>query len=525
MFEKYEIDGLYDEMFAVPGEPRPHYASTAARLKAIGPDAFVKRVRMADLTFRNQGITFTVYKDAAGVEKIFPFDLVPRIIPANEWEHIERGLVQRLTALNLFLKDIYHEQKILKEKIIPADLIYEAKFFRREMFGVRVPRDIYIHICGTDLIRAKDGTYMVLEDNGRTPSGVSYVLENRQVMKRVFPALFGAYRVRAIEDYPYNLLQTLRYSAPPHVADPTVAILTPGVYNSAYFEHSFLARQMGVELVEGRDLLVDNNFVYMRTTGGLRRVDVIYRRLDDDFMDPLTFRPDSVLGVPGLMNAYRCGNVTLANAAGTGVADDKAIYPYVPRMIQFYLGQEAILPNVKTYICAEEQDQKYTLANLDKLVVKATNESGGYGMLMGHQASQAERDEFAQKIKEDPRNYIAQPIIELSQCPSYVDGHFEGRRVDLRPYILYGEKVVVMPGGLTRVALRKGSLVVNSSQGGGSKDTWVLEDGEADEYEGESDETSPAAATLPATGLNGSASGLTEAKVSFASSEPAVAVT
>jgi uncharacterized circularly permuted ATP-grasp superfamily protein len=480
MFDQYELNGIYDEMFAGPAQVRPHYASAASKLSALGFDAFNKRVRMADLTFRNQGITFTVYKDAAGVEKIFPFDLIPRIVPADEWSHIERGLVQRLTALNLFLQDVYHEQRIIKEKVIPAEMIYGAKFFRREMFGVRVPRNVYIHICGTDLIRASDGTYMVLEDNGRTPSGVSYVLENRAVMKRVFPFLFSAYRVRAIEDYPYNLLQTLRYVAPQHASEPTVVVLTPGTYNSAYFEHSFLARQMGVELVEGRDLIVDNNFVYMRTTGGLRRVDVIYRRLDDDFIDPLTFRPDSVLGVPGLMNAYRCGNVALANACGTGVADDKAVYPYVPRMIKFYLGQEAILPNVKTFLCSEEQDRKYVLDNLDKLVVKATNESGGYGMLMGHQASAAERSEFAAKIRDDPRNYIAQPVIQLSQCPSLCDGKMEGRRVDLRPYILYGERVVVMPGGLTRVALRKGSLVVNSSQGGGSKDTWVLEDGEVE---------------------------------------------
>ena len=475
MFENYEVNGLYDEMFAGPGTPRPHYAPVGARLKALGPAAFSRRVKMADVTFRNQGITFTVYKDAAGVEKIFPFDLVPRIVPADEWETIERGLVQRITALNLFCQDVYHSQRILKEKVIPADLIYGAKMFRREMFNVRVPRNIYIHICGTDLIRDKAGQYMVLEDNGRTPSGVSYVLENRAVMKRVFPALFSAYKVRAIEDYPYNLLQCLRYVAPQHATDPTVVVLTPGIYNSAYFEHSFLARQMGVELVEGRDLIVENSFVYMRTTAGLRRVDVIYRRVDDDFLDPLAFRPDSILGVAGLMNAYRVGNVALVNAVGTGVADDKAIYPFVPRMIKFYLNQDPILPNVKTYICAEEPDRKYVLEHLHELVVKATNESGGYGMLMGHQASQAERNEFAEKIKANPRDFIAQPVIELSQCPSHCDGKFEGRRVDLRPYILSGERVIVMPGGLTRVALRKGSLVVNSSQGGGSKDTWVLE--------------------------------------------------
>ena len=476
MFDGYEADGLFDEVFARPGESRAHYASLVSRLQALGNSAFERRRRMSDVLFRNQGITFTVYSDTRGVEKIFPFDLVPRIVPATEWEHIERGLIQRIIALNLFCQDIYHNQRILKEGVIPPDLIYGAKSFRREMFGVKVPRDIYIHICGTDLIRDKNGTYYVLEDNGRTPSGVSYVLENRAVMKRVFPALFSAYRVRAIEDYPYNLLNALKYCAPHHADDPGIAILTPGIYNSAYFEHSFLARQMGVELVEGRDLLVDKGFVYMRTTAGLRRVDVLYRRIDDDFIDPLCFRQDSVLGVPGLMNAYRMGNVALANAVGTGVADDKSIYPFVPDMIKFYLGQDPILPNVPTYICARPDDLKFTLEHLDELVVKSTNESGGYGMLMGHQATKEEREAFAVKIRQDPRNYIAQPVVQLSQHPSFVEDHFEGRRVDLRPYILFGQKVIVMPGGLTRVALRKGSLVVNSSQGGGSKDTWVLEE-------------------------------------------------
>ena len=479
MFNGYEVDGLFDEMFARPGEPRTHYRNVSERLRGLGAAAFARRVRMADVTFRNQGITFTVYGDNRGVEKIFPFDLVPRIIPAPEWDVIERGLIQRITALNLFCQDIYHDQRILREKIIPAELIYGAKMFRREMFHVSVPRNIYIHICGTDLIRDKSGNYLVLEDNGRTPSGVSYVLENRAVMKRVFPSLFSTYRVRAIEDYPYNLLQCLKYLAPNRAEDPSIVVMTPGVYNSAYFEHSFLARQMGVELVEGRDLIVDNSFVYTRTTGGLKRVDVIYRRVDDDFIDPLCFRPDSCLGVAGLMNAYRSGNLALVNAPGTGVSDDKAIYPFVPDMIRFYLGQDAILPNVKTYICADDRDRKFVLENLHKLVVKSTNESGGYGMLMGHQASKAECEDFARKIAADPRNFIAQPVIELSQHPSLVDDHFEGRRVDLRPYILYGEKVIVMPGGLTRVALRKGSLVVNSSQGGGSKDTWVLEDEES----------------------------------------------
>lgn len=477
MFDAYHINGVFDEMFSSKHSPRPHYRPVFSRLCSFNPTEFDRRRRMADVAFRNQGITFTVYGDQRGVEKIFPFDLVPRIIPASEWEVIEAGLVQRITALNLFCRDIYHEQRVLQEKVIPAPLVYAAAFFRRQMLHVNVPRDIYIHVCGTDLVRGGDGRYYVLEDNGRTPSGVSYVLENRAVMKRVFPPMFAEYRVRAIEDYPHNLLSTLKHVAPPHAADdPVVGILTPGVYNSAYFEHSFLARQMGVELVEGQDLVCENNFVYMRTTAGLRRIDVLYRRVDDDFLDPLCFRTDSSLGVAGLMNAYRCGNVAIANAVGTGVADDKAIYPFVPDMIRFYLKEEPILANVPTYICARPDDQKYVLDNLDKLVVKATNESGGYGMLMGHQATREERSTFAEKIRSDPRNYIAQPVVELSQHPSLVEDHFEGRRIDLRPYILYGDKVMVMPGGLTRVALKKGSLVVNSSQGGGSKDTWVLEE-------------------------------------------------
>jgi uncharacterized circularly permuted ATP-grasp superfamily protein len=376
----------------------------------------------------------------------------------------------------MFCHDVYHKQNILRENIIPPEMIYSAKMFRREMIHVNVPNDVYIHVCGTDLVRDSEGNYLVLEDNGRTPSGVSYVIENRAVMKRVLPTLFDSYSVRSVEDYPFNLLQCLKDLVRHPVDEPNIVVLTPGIYNSAYFEHSFLARQMGVELVEGKDLIVENNKVYMRTTAGLRLVDVIYRRIDDDFLDPLCFRPDSILGIPGLMNAYRCGNVALANAVGTGVCDDKAVYPYVPEMIKFYLKQDPILNNVPTYICQKEQDRTYVLENLDKLVVKSTNESGGYGMLMGHQASAEERADFARKIVHDPRNFIAQPVIELSQHPSLVADHFEGRRVDLRPYILYGKKVTVTPGGLTRVALQEGSLVVNSSQGGGSKDTWVLEE-------------------------------------------------
>lgn len=476
MFKNYVANGVFDEMFMEEGKPRPHYEPVFRQLTNLSSSAFQRRRRMADITFRNQGITFTVYKDASGVERIFPFDLVPRIVPSAEWKLIERGLEQRITALNLFCKDVYHQQHILREKVIPPEMIYSARMFRREMIHVNVPNDIYIHVCGTDLIRDKDGNYLVLEDNGRTPSGVSYVLENRAVMKRVLPNLFDTYTVRAVEDYPFNLLQCLKELARHPVDDPTIVVLTPGIYNSAYFEHSFLARQMGVELVEGKDLIVDNSRVYMRTTAGLRLVDVIYRRIDDDFLDPLCFRPDSILGIPGLMNAYRCGNIALANAVGTGVADDKAVYPYVPAMIKFYLQQEPILNNVPTYVCAVDEDRNYVLEHLDELVVKSTNESGGYGMLMGHQASADERAEFARKIIHDPRNFIAQPVIQLSQHPSLVEDHFEGRRVDLRPYILYGKNVAITPGGLTRVALQEGSLIVNSSQGGGSKDTWVLED-------------------------------------------------
>jgi uncharacterized circularly permuted ATP-grasp superfamily protein len=470
-------------LFDAPGVARAHYPAVRHRVLSLDPAALQRRRHLADLSFRNLGITFTVYAEKIGVERIFPFDLIPRIVPAEEWERIEAGLVQRIQTLNLFCNDIYGAQKILADKIVPPGLIYSAKMFRRELRGLTPPQNVYTHVCGTDLIRDRGGKYLVLEDNCRTPSGVSYVLENRAVMKRVAPALFGYYRVRSVEDYPYNLLNTLRHVAPRAADEPNVVVLTPGIFNSAYFEHSFLARQMGVELVEGRDLVVDNNFVYMRTTSGLRRVDVIYRRIDDDFLDPLHFRPESALGVPGLMNAYRLGNVALVNAPGTGVADDKAIYPYVPDMVRYYLKQEPILHNVPTYICHREADRKYVLENLDKLVVKSTNEAGGYGMLMGHQSTKAEQDAFAEKIRKAPRDFIAQPVVQLSQHPTLIDGengeklpHLEGRRVDLRPYILYGEKVVVMPGGLTRVALQRGSLVVNSSQGGGSKDTWVLED-------------------------------------------------
>ncbi len=476
-FQGYDTGGFFDEMFAAPGEVRPHYRALLKRYQEMGGGEYERKQALADKSFLTQGITFTVYSDDRGTERIFPFDLIPRIIPAKEWEHLERGLVQRMTALNLFLKDVYNEQRIVKEGVIPEHYIRTAAHFRPEFMGFRVPRDIYIHICGTDLIRDKDGRYLVLEDNGRTPSGVSYVLTNRQAMKRVFPKLFGKYEVRPVDEYPQHLLSMLHYIAPGGHPDPTIVLLTPGIYNSAYFEHSFLARSMGIEIVEGRDLVVVNDRVHMKTTKGLKQVHVIYRRIDDDFLDPKVFRPDSLLGVPGLVDAYRKGHVSLANSIGTGVADDKVMYYFVPKMIKFYLGEEPILPNVDTYLSSEEKDRTYILENLSKLVVKSANESGGYGMLMGPQASKEEIEKFRGQIQADPRNFIAQPVISLSRAPSWCgDGVIEGRHIDLRPYILCGETIKIVPGGLTRVALRKGSLVVNSSQGGGSKDTWVLGD-------------------------------------------------
>ena len=476
LFDSYVTDGFYDEMFLPDGQPRPHYRKLFQRINGMAAEDFRRRCQLADLTLVNQGITFAVYGNDEGVEKPFPFDLIPRIVPATEWDHIERGLKQRLTALNLFLHDIYHDQKILNDRVVPRDLVLGAVNFRREFIGANPPHGIYVHVCGTDLIRDADGTLHVLEDNLRTPSGVSYVLENRIILTRVLPQLFRDLTVRPVDHYPIQLLRNLRDLAPTHCAgEPNVVLLTPGVYNSAYFEHSFLAQQLGIQLVEGRDLFVDDNFIYMKTTRGPQRVDVIYRRVDDDFLDPLVFRSDSVLGVPGLMNVYRSGNVSLANSVGTGVADDKVIYAYVPQIIEYYLGEKPIIPNVQTYIAGVDSDLKYILENLDHLVVKAANESGGYGMLMGPQATVAERADFADKIKANPRNYIAQPLISLSRSPSLIDDHFEGRHVDLRPYILYGKnEITLIPGGLTRVALRKGSYVVNSSQGGGSKDTWVL---------------------------------------------------
>lgn len=476
LLEYYKPDNFFDEMVDGNGQVRPHYQQFRELFQTLTKKEFENKRQSVDLAFLRQGITFNVYGDSAGAEKIFPFDLLPRIIPASEWEKLERGLVQRITALNLFLHDIYHEQKILSDGVIPPFYVLSGKHFRREFVNFNVPKDIYIHICGTDLIRDDKGNYLVLEDNGRCPSGVSYVLENRRSMKRTFPVIFERTGVRPVEHYPQELLKMLQHIAPVGVSDPTVVLLTPGCYNSAYFEHTYLARQMGIEIVEGRDLVVRDARVFMRTTKGLQPVHVIYRRIDDDFLDPTVFRRDSMLGVPGIVQAYRAGNVSLANSIGTGIADDKVMYYFVPRMIKYYLDQEPILPNVPTYLASEDTDKKYILENLNKLVVKSANESGGYGMLMGPKAAKSQIEDFREKIRSEPRNFIAQPMISLSRHPTRVDGdnNFEGRHVDLRPYIIYGEKIVVAPGGLTRVALQKGSLVVNSSQGGGSKDTWVL---------------------------------------------------
>jgi uncharacterized circularly permuted ATP-grasp superfamily protein len=473
-FNSYNTENFYDELILGPGAPRPGARILVERIESLEDGNILGRQKAAEAAMFNMGVTFTVYGSDEGTEKIFPFDIIPRIVEADDWSYIERGLKQRIHALNLFLDDIYHDQKILRDKAIPEEIIRSAASFRPQCVGLDVPRGIWCHITGTDLVRDRDGQYYVLEDNLRCPSGVSYVLENRQVLKRTFPIAFEASRVRPVDDYPARLLETLQYLAPGHVSVPTVVVLTPGMYNSAYFEHSFLAQQMGVELVEGSDLVVIDGFVNMRTTRGFQQVDVIYRRIDDDFIDPNTFRADSVLGVPGLMDVYRSGRVALANAPGTGIADDKAVYAYLPQIVKYYLDQDMLLPNVPTYICADKNEREYVLANLDKLVVKATNESGGYGMLVGPHSTPQQQAEFAGLISKNPRNYIAQPTLALSRAPVLMEDHFEGRHIDLRPYILYGKDIYVMPGGLTRVALKKDSLVVNSSQGGGSKDTWVL---------------------------------------------------
>lgn len=475
LFDQYDPGAFFDEMFFPDGKIRPHYQKLYERLQALSPDAFAYKRHGVDTAFLRQGVTFTVYDNDEGTERIFPFDLIPRIIPRSEWELLTEGLTQRIQALNLFLKDIYTRQQIIKDGVIPAHYIKSARHFRPAFCGVKVPHDIYIHICGTDLIRDDAGNYLVLEDNARCPSGVSYMLENRQAMKRAFPHFFPTAGVQPVMNYPEELLKTLRFLAP-HKDNPTVVVLTPGVYNSAYFEHCFLARAMGINIVEGRDLLVRDAHVYMRTVDGLAPVDVIYRRIDDDFLDPSVFREDSLLGVPGLIHAYRSGHVALANAVGTGVADDKVMYYFVPRMIRYYLDQEPILNNVETYLASEDDDYLFILENLPDLVVKSANEAGGYGMLIGPHATKEEIEKFRRMIIRDPRNFIGQQPIKLSRHPTFCSDSFEGRHIDLRPYILYGDKVRIVPGGLTRVALRKGSLVVNSSQGGGSKDTWVLKE-------------------------------------------------
>jgi uncharacterized circularly permuted ATP-grasp superfamily protein len=464
----------YDEAFEAPGRPRPHYRSLLSILQGFSASEIARRERLQELSLLNQGITFTVYGEKQGIERIFPFDFVPRIVPAAEWRQLEAGLVQRITALNLFLLDIYGEQKCLRDGLLPPELVYSRPEYKRELLGIVPPRRIFTHVVGTDIIRDDDGTYRVLEDNCRCPSGVSYVLENRTMLQRVFPEFFADSPVLPVADYPNRLLDTLLHVAPRTGQPPTVVVLTPGIFNSAYFEHSFLAREMGVFLVEGRDLIVEDGQVFMRTTRGRQRVDVIYRRIDDDFLDPLAFRRETLLGVPGLINAYRSGAVALANAPGAGVADDKSVYAFMPAIIEYYLGEPARLPQVPTWVGFRPDDCRYILEHMSELVVKTTGDSGGYGMLMGPFASQREIAEMQARVVANPTNYIAQPLIELSSHSTWIDGRFQPRRIDLRPFILYGDRVRVLPGGLTRVALQPGSYVVNSSQGGGSKDTWVL---------------------------------------------------
>jgi uncharacterized circularly permuted ATP-grasp superfamily protein len=466
---------IFDEMVDQKRVVRAHYDAFDTWLKGKS-DEFIRAKRAeADLTFRRVGITFAVYGDDAGTERLIPFDIIPRVIPASEWSFLESGLRQRVRALNAFIHDVYHDQRIVKAGIVPAEQVFLNAQYRPEMQGIEVPQDIYCHIAGIDVVRAGQGEFYVLEDNLRVPSGVSYMLENRKMMMRLFPDVFAKIPVAPVAHYPDVLLENMRSVAPRGVADPVVVVLTPGMYNSAYFEHAFVAQQMGVELVEGRDLFVDDAHVFMRTTQGPRRVDVIYRRVDDDYLDPLSFRPDSSLGVAGLLNAYRAGNVTLCNAIGTGVADDKSIYPYVPQMVKFYLDEEPILQNVPTYQCRKPDELSYVLANLKDLVVKEVHGAGGYGMLVGPASSAQEIADFAERVKARPSNYIAQPTLALSACPTYVESGIAPRHIDLRPYVLCGKEIRIVPGGLTRVALREGSLVVNSSQGGGTKDTWVLE--------------------------------------------------
>ena len=473
-FDVYDPEDFYDELIDADGNPRPGARLLVEKIESLPEGDLAFRQKAAEALLLKMGITFNVYGREEGTEKIWPFDIIPRIVSAEDWQQIEDGLKQRIFALNEFIQDIYNDKKILRDKVVPEDLIYTSRTYRKACEGFTPPRGIWCHVTGTDLVRDSNGRFFVLEDNLRCPSGVSYVLENRHVLKRTFPQVFEASHVRPVDDYPFKLLEMLEYMTPDHVSDPTIGVLTPGIYNSAYFEHSFLSQQMGVELVEGQDLVVKEGYVHMLTTKGLKRVDVLYRRIDDDFIDPEVFRSDSLLGVKGLIGVYQAGRLAMANAPGTGIADDKVIYAYVPQIVKYYTGEEIILPNVPTYICRNDDDRQYVLEHLDELVVKAANESGGYGMLIGPHATAKERSAFAAKIKAEPRNYMAQPTISLSRVPTIVGDRIEGRHVDLRPFILFGKEIYVQPGGLTRVALPKGSLVVNSSQGGGSKDTWVL---------------------------------------------------
>jgi len=471
---EYDPEGFYDELFEEKGRPRPFALPLIERIKALPRGELQRRQKAADTAFLEMGVTFSVYGEKEGTEKIFPFDIIPRIVDGRQWQKIESGLKQRIRALNLFLQDIYNERMILKDGIIPEELVLSGKSFRPECAGISPPHGIWCHISGIDLVRDREGEWYVLEDNLRCPSGVSYVLQNREVLKETFPHVFGTVPIRPVHDYPNHLLETLQHIAPRPLDTLNAVLLTPGAFNSAYFEHSFLAREMGIPLVEGRDLIVEDDKVYMRTTRGFERVDVIYRRIDDDFLDPKVFRKDSLLGVPGIMAAYRSGNVALANAPGTGIADDKSLYGFVPKIISYYLKEDPILNNVPTYHCHLEKDRAFVLEKMEELVVKPVNESGGYGLLMGPASSRKQRKEMAEKIKANPRNFVAQPVLSLSRAPILLGERMEGRHVDLRPYVLYGKDIYVVPGGLTRVALKKGSLVVNSSQGGGSKDTWVI---------------------------------------------------
>jgi uncharacterized circularly permuted ATP-grasp superfamily protein len=476
--ETYQTNGFFDEMFARDGVPHPSAKPLIDQLDALSKADLRRRQKAAEEVLYQSGNTFNVYGDKKGTEKILPFDIIPRLVSSKDWARLERGITQRLMALNLFIQDIYNDQKILKDKIIPSDLIFSSSCYLKPCEGLKPPKGVWTHISGTDFVRDGDGEFYVLEDNLRCPSGISYVLENRAVLKRILPKAFQTMKVRPVSHYGDHLYKTLKYIAPMEKDDPNIIVLTPGIYNSAYFEHAYLAQQMGVPLAQGSDLLVEDDKVYMRTTQGLKQVDVIYRRIDDEFIDPELFRPDSLLGVPGIMRCYRKGTVALANAPGTGIADDKAIYAYVPKIVKYYLGEDAIAQNVPTYICEDDKERDYVLANLDKLVVKAVNLSGGYGMLIGPKSTKAEQKEFAARIKAKPREYIAQPTLNLSRAPTLIGSGIEGRHVDFRPYSLYGKEIFTLPGGLTRVALKKGSLVVNSSQGGGSKDTWVLGDGD-----------------------------------------------